>query len=414
MSDQSAATGVSQKTFWIIFAIVFTDLLGFGIVFPLLPSYTRLFNINEAQVGLMLGVYSLMQFVFAPILGRLSDRIGRRPVLLVSMAGTFLSFLMLAFAQTFWFFFLARALDGIAGSNLSTAQAYIADISPKEQRTRNLGMWIGAAFGLGFAIGPALGALFQWVGSLWFPQFGPGFPFLIAGLLGIANLLFAWGNLPESLQKSESQHAIGRRTSSWQTIKNTLGSSIGPLILAYAISILAFAKMEGTFSFISKDVFGMNTTMIYVLFAYLGIVMSVVQGGLVRRLAPIMGDKAMSMMGCAMMVIALATLPLGHQMWTLFLTAGLLAAGEAFANPALISSISKSADDSLQGETLGVNQSLASLSRFLGPAMAGFLYQTYGPASPYFVASAIMLLAIYATWLGFKNLNQPQQLALQQ
>jgi MFS transporter, DHA1 family, tetracycline resistance protein len=395
---------VKKRVFWIIFFVVFIDLVGFGIVFPLLPLYARQFQMSEFQIGIVLGIYSLMQFIFAPILGRLSDRVGRRPVLLVSMLGTAVSFFMLAWSHNFWWFFIARALDGIAGSNLATAQAYIADISPKEQRTRNLGMWIGAAFGLGFAFGPFLGGGLHLLGQMILPQAALSFPFLVAGAIALINAVFGYFMLPESLKIRDSEHHIGRRTFSWSIIHEHVGAAVGPLIITYAVVIFAFAQMEATFTWISNDLFKLPHIAIYALFGYLGIVMSIVQGGVVRRLAPKMGDKNLAVIGCALMVVGLATLPMFHNVLWLLLTSGLLAAGESFANPALISSISKGSNDYIQGETMGVTQSLASLSRFLGPLAAGYFYQYLGKPSPYFISAIIMLLAILLCQAGFKRL----------
>lgn len=395
---------INKSAFWIIFGVVFIDLIGFGIVFPLLPLYARQFQINEFEIGVILGVYSLMQFVFAPVLGRLSDKVGRRPVLLVSMLGTAFSFFMLAFSKTFWWFFIARALDGIAGSNLATAQAYIADISPKEQRTRNLGMWIGAAFGLGFAFGPFIGGGLHLIGQHVMPAYALSFPFIIAGVLALMNLGFAMFKLPESLKVRDSEHRVGQRTFSWGIIQGRLADTIGPLILTYAIVIFAFAQMEATFTWLSHDLFKLSNAAIYGIFGYLGIVMALVQGGLVRRLAPKLGDKNLAILGCLLMVISLAAIPLSFNHIWLLLTSGILAAGESLSNPALISSISKGAHDSIQGETMGVTQSLASLSRFIGPVTAGYLYQQFGPSSPYFFSALIMLIAVSVGLIGYRRL----------
>jgi MFS transporter, DHA1 family, tetracycline resistance protein len=399
-------TTVKKSAFWIIFFVVFIDLIGFGIVFPLLPLYARQFHMTEFQIGIVLGIYSLMQFIFAPILGKLSDKVGRRPVLLVSMLGTAFSFFMLAWSKSFWWFFIARALDGVAGSNLATAQAYIADISPKEQRTRNMGMWIGAAFGLGFAFGPFIGGALQVLGEHVWPTFSLGFPFFVAGLICFLNVAFAWFMLPESLPLRDSEHSVGRRTFSWGIIQSHVSDIVGPLIFSYAVIIFAFAQMEATFTWISHDLFHQGSLAIYALFGYLGIVMAFTQGGLVRRLAPKLGDKNLTLLGCALMVVGLAGLPLIHTLAWLLLTSGILAVGESFCNPALISSISKGATEFVQGETMGVTQSLASLSRFLGPVTAGYLYQHYGAPSPYLTAAIVMLFAINLSLSGFKKLSQ--------
>lgn len=396
----------SKSAFWIIFAVVFIDLIGFGIIFPLLPLYARALNISEVEIVWVIGIYSLMQFLFAPVLGALSDKVGRRPVLLISMVGTALSFFMLAWSKTFWWFLAARALDGIAGSNIATAQAYIADISPKEQRTRNLGMWIGAAFGLGFAFGPFIGGGLHALGQTVMPSQALSFPFLAAGVISLVNVAFAFFRLPESLPLKDSEHRVGHRTASWQAIRQRLQSSTGMLILTYALVIFAFAQMEATFSWLSADMFHLSSTAIYWIFGYLGVVMALVQGGLIRRLAPKLGDKRLALIGCLLMALSLGALPMFQSLAGLMAISGLLAVGHSFANPALISSISKGSSDLIQGETMGVTQSLASLSRFLGPLGAGYLYQHLGPVSPYWFASGLMVVALAMCWGGFSRLNR--------
>ncbi|MCA9798085.1 MAG: MFS transporter [Cyanobacteria bacterium HKST-UBA06] len=403
----SQATSVPKSAFWIIFFVVFIDLLGFGIVFPFLPQYARLFEVSEWQIGLVLGSYSLMQFLFAPILGRWSDRVGRRPVLLVSMLGTALSFFVLAWAKSFWLFLIARCIDGIAGSNVATAQAYIADLSEPEKRTKHIGMWIGAAFGLGFAFGPGLGGLFQLFGDQVAPGFGVGFPFLAAGVLALLNWGFALVRLPESIGLRQGTHKLGSRTASLPVLKNKLAGQMGILMLSYALVILAFAQMEGTFTWLAVDHAHLSVLMVYGVFTYLGLVLAFVQGGLVRRLSGKVSDHGLASSGCAIMAVGLMILPFSTQLWVLLVGAGLLAFGHGFCHTALISSISKEADDTQQGETMGVTQSLASLSRFLGPLSAAWLYQTQGVVTAYWTAAMVMVLALVLLHPGFKNAVKP-------
>jgi MFS transporter, DHA1 family, tetracycline resistance protein len=403
--NQSNNKLVPKSTFWILFFIVFIDLVGFGIVFPILPEVTRQYNLSEFQTGLILGSYSLMQFLFCPVLGQWSDRIGRRPVLILSMAGTALSFFLMGFAgkigSFFEVFLFARALDGLAGSSMSTAQAYMADVSPKEHRTRNMGMWIGAAFGLGFALGPVIGALFQWIGEWAAPGFGPGFAFVLAGVLVTINTLFALFKLPESLTKRDSEHKVGQRTSSVFLIASTvIKPAIGPLMLSYALTIFAFAFMEATVTWLTIDVYKLPHIGIYLLFAYFGFVICYGQGKLVRKLAEKWGDKKLAIVGCAMLGGGLILMPwnwFAATPWLsyayLAITAGVMCLGESLCQPSLISSISKRADDAVQGETMGVTQSLASLARFTGPLLATSIY-ALGTGWPYLISAALMLIAI--------------------
>ncbi|MEZ4573558.1 MAG: MFS transporter [Vampirovibrionales bacterium] len=313
----SQATSVPKSAFWIIFFVVFIDLLGFGIVFPFLPQYARLFEVSEWQIGLVLGSYSLMQFLFAPILGRWSDRVGRRPVLLVSMLGTALSFFVLAWAKSFWLFLIARCIDGIAGSNVATAQAYIADLSEPEKRTKHIGMWIGAAFGLGFAFGPGLGGLFQLFGDQVAPGFGVGFPFLAAGVLALLNWGFALVRLPESIGLRQGTHKLGSRTASLPVLKNKLAGQMGILMLSCPCDFGLCTNGRDVYDGWRLIMPHLSVLMVYGVFTYLGLVLAFVQGGLVRRLSGKVSDHGLASSGCAIMAVGLMILPFSTQLWVL-------------------------------------------------------------------------------------------------
>lgn len=397
---------VPKAAVWVIFFVVFIDILGFGIVFPLLPEYMRTMHLTGYQCGLVVGIYSLMQFLFAPMLGQWSDKIGRRPILILSMAGTALSFIVMAYARSFELFLIARALDGIAGSSIATAQAYIADISPKENRTKNMGMWIGAAFGLGFAFGPCLGGVFQWLGDLYVPSFGPGFALFIAGLMCIANMLFAFLKLPESRKLVQDTHQIGSRTNSlWSLVQTLKRPAVGQLILAYALVIFGFAFMEATMTWLAKDFYHLDKFGIYGLFAFFGFVICYGQGKLVRKLSDSWGDQKLALVGIVILGVTLALLPLYPGLLFLIVVSGLMCLGESLCQPSLLASISKLSGDNIQGETMGVTQSFASLARFAGPALAGLMY-AYGPVLPYMTAAALMLPALALVYIAFNKQKQ--------
>lgn len=380
----------SKRPFWIIFTTVTIDLLGFGMVLPLLPIYGRSFGVSEAQMGLVLGAYSLMQFLFAPLLGRLSDRIGRRPVLCISILGTAVGHFVLAAAGNFWLLILGRVIDGIAGSNLATAQAYIADISPPEKRTRNIGMWFGAAFGIGFAIGPFFGGLAYKLGLWVVPGIAERVPFIIAGCLALANALHAWRSLPESIPDRSAFH-LGWRTSSFHIIGEVLRSSAGRLVLINALVIMAFAQMEATYAYLVVDQFGFNREDIYWLFGGLGLTVALVQGGLIRKLEPKLGDRKLALLGGVLLGASLILLPLSTSTAWLVVFSLLMATGNGCISPALMGAISKKVSGTVQGETLGVSASLGSLARFAGPALGLVLYQYGGAAVPYIAAGTMML-----------------------
>jgi DHA1 family tetracycline resistance protein-like MFS transporter len=231
-------------------------------------------------------------------------------------------------------------------------------------------------------------------------------PFLLAACLSFANWCFALVCLPESLHERDSDHLIGSRTFSLTALMSPLKTMIGPLIMAYAVMILAFSQMEGSFSWVANDVFHFSENAIYAVFAYLGIVMTLVQGGLVRRLSAKVGDKPLVVSGMILMILGLGLLPLVVQSWWLWLMAGTLATGHSLSQPALLSTVSKASTDTTQGSTMGVCQSLASLSRFLGPLLAGLLYPVAHAMGVYGSAAFFMVIALGLSLNGFRHLNQ--------
>jgi MFS transporter, DHA1 family, tetracycline resistance protein len=369
----------------IIFFTVFIDLIGFGIVFPLISYYAENQMMTGTQIGIFLGAYSLMQFIFAPVLGRLSDRIGRRPVLLASLFGTAISYIMLGLANSFWLFLLSRTLDGISGSTISVAQAYVADITAPAERTKRLGMVIGAAHGLGFALGPALGSLLLFSNNL-------SLPYFVAGAVCFVNAVVAIFLLPESLKLRQETHRVGFRTFSVSYLINQLTSpSVGILILIYAVMILAFSMMEATFSLLAKNFFQISPSSIYTVFIYLGVVLTLVQGGLIRPLIKVVGEVWLIISGLIVMALGLYLLPQHNAIWWIYLTTGLLAIGQGFCSPCLTSLISQRSSASEQGERLGAAQSLASLARFFGPLIGGAAFHHLSLRAPYLLAASVVL-----------------------
>lgn len=387
----------NKRPFWIIFTTVTIDLLGFGMILPLLPIYGRTFGVSEAKMGLVLGAYSLMQFFCAPLLGRLSDRIGRRPVLCISILGTAIGHFVLAAAGSFWLLILGRMIDGVAGSNIATAQAYIADISPPEERTRNIGMWFGAAFGIGFAMGPFFGGLAYKLGVWLVPGIAERVPFIIAGTMAFLNALQAWRRLPESIPDRTSFH-MGWRTTSFHIIFEVLRNAAGRLVVINALLITAFALMEATYAYLLVDHFGFNKDNIYWLFGGLGLTVAFVQGGLIRRLEPVLGDRKLALVGGTLLGASMILLPMTTWAWWLVIFSLLMAMGDGLIAPALTGAISKSVSGVVQGETMGVSASLGSLARFVGPASGLVLYQFGGAIAPYLLGGLLMLAV--TAWAG--------------
>src|SRR5436190_1143854 len=262
----------------VIFITVFIDLVGFGIVIPVLPYYAEgtKFGATPSQVGLLFASYSIMQLVFAPVLGRLSDKYGRRPVLLTSLLGTALGFLILGFATTLWMLFLGRIIDGISGGNISTAQAYIADVTTKEDRAKGMGL-IGAAFGLGFVFGPAIGGILS--------RWGINVPFLFAGGLAFANAILLFFVLPETVTPDHPARVSAASGRSWNQFVSALRKpALASVMTIYFLGIVAFSIMTASFSVFMMFRMGYDAFHNGWIFAFVGVISAIIQGGLIGRL----------------------------------------------------------------------------------------------------------------------------------
>src|SRR5213082_1859151 len=275
----------------VIFITVFIDLVGFGIVIPVLPFYAEgtKFGATPREVGLLFASYSVMQLIFAPVLGRLSDKYGRRPVLLISLLGTSLGYLILGFATTLWMLFLGRIIDGISGGNISTAQAYIADVTTKEDRAKGMGL-IGAAFGLGFVFGPAIGGVLS--------RWGINVPFIFAGSLAFANAVLLYFVLPETVTQDHPARISAASGRGWrQLIESLKRPRLGFVLTIYFLSIVAFSIMTTVFSLFLMFRLGYDAFHNGWVFAYVGIISAIIQGGLIGRLVKRFGEPALVIIG---------------------------------------------------------------------------------------------------------------------
>jgi MFS family permease len=387
----------------IIFLTVLVDLIGFGIVLPLLPVFTKDFGGSGLAVGLIMAVYSAMQFLMAPFWGRLSDRIGRRPVLLLSTAAASLSYLAFAWgctqtgATALWIFFLSRLGAGVCGANITVAQAYVADITPPAERSRRMGL-IGMAFGLGFVFGPALGA----VAVRLFGIAGPGWT---AAAICLVNFLLAFGLLEESWTP-QAGHAVRRpHLEQW---KHTLARpAIGLLVGVFFLSTFCFACFETTLGLLVAANFHLDprrphdAQIVGYLFAYCGLLGAVVQGGLIGRLVKSMGEMRVVALSLLLVAISFVTLPFMRSWAALIAASSVLAVGASLVRPPLFGLISRLTPSTEQGATLGVAQSVGSLARIFGPVFAGSLLQVHlsilnrvlpYASLPYLICGALALL----------------------
>jgi len=354
----------------VIFTTVFIDLVGFGIVIPVLPFYAEgtAFGATPRIVGLLFASYSIMQLIFSPVLGGLSDKYGRRPVLLLSIIGTGIGFLILGLATTITMLFFGRILDGITGGNISTAQAYIADITTEENRAKGMGM-IGAAFGLGFIFGPAIGGILS--------RWGIHVPFYFAAAMCFANALLLYFTLPETVTADHpAKNRAGGR--SWREVGRALKQpKLAFVLVIYFLFIVAFSIMTTSFSLYTMFRFGYDAQHTGYLFAYVGLIAVVIQGGLIGRLVKRFGELPLVMVGALCFAISLFAVPFvgpaAGGLAGLLIGGGVFSMGNSLATPALTSLASKSVGAAQQGIVLGVTQSTASLARAVGPSLAALL-----------------------------------------
>lgn len=381
-----------------LFLTVFLDLLGFGLVVPFLPGVARELGASALVATLLSAIYSLMQFLFVPLWGRISDRYGRRPVLLVSIAGSAVGMALLGLAGSVPLLFVARAFSGVATANIAVAQAYIADVTTPENRARGMGL-IGMAFGLGFILGPALGGLLGKYALLGHPGAAAAF---MAALLSAINLVLAGAFLPESLPAAARTGAgEGRRSPldlrALRAVVSMRGVGLA-VVLSFVVTFF-FSGLEATYRLFTLDAFAMTVGATGAVFAFIGVIAAVVQGGLIGRLTRRYGEVRLIAAGSA--CLALGFLGVALSAWaggvarTLFFVAsGVVALGSGLNSPSLSSYTSRQADAGAQGLALGVLQSLSALARVLGPVVGGLFYEYGGPATPYLAGAVGFMICV--------------------
>lgn len=390
-----------------IFITLFLDILGIGLIVPILPRLIE--ELGDGKVasasfvyGWLVGLYSLMQFLFAPVIGSLSDRFGRRPVILLSLFGTGLDYFLLAWAPTLAWFFVGRLISGITGANYSAAAAYVADVSPPEKRSANFGI-IGAAFGLGFIFGPALGG--------WLGEFGLRVPFVVAGILTLINWLYGFLILPESLQKENVRRFTLERA-------NPVGALLElkrqPLILglsgSYFISSIAHQVYPSIWVLYTAFRYEWDTRQTGLSLALVGLMAAIVQGGLARIIIPKIGERNAAVGGLSVMAFALTGYGLAPEGWMVYF---LIVFGSlsGIAVPAIQGMVSRSVGDNEQGVIQGSLTSLQSVAGFVGPLIAtsifGFFISENAPVllpgAPFFFSAALSVLAAVLAAVSFRD-----------
>jgi DHA1 family tetracycline resistance protein-like MFS transporter len=380
----------------ILFFIVFIDLVGFGLIIPLLPFYGEHMHATPAEVGLLMAAYSCAQFVTAPFWGRISDRIGRRSVLIIGITGAALSYLWLAFADGLWMLFAARAFGGAMAGNISAAFAYVADITGPHNRAKGMGL-IGAAFGLGFIFGPVIGGVLAGSDPL---NADYQTPALTAAALSATALVLALAMLPESLSKEvrARQAALPRKTRRQALQRALTQPSVILLLVISFLAVFVFAGMETTFAMWSRRQFGWGPEQNGYLFAFVGVISAGVQGGLIGRLAKRFGEGKLIVLGTASLASGMVMIPYAASLSWLLAAMVFVAIGFSLVSPSLNSLISLQVDAEVQGGTMGITRSTTTLARVLGPSWAGAMFYYIGKDWPFLggavVMAAVMLLSL--------------------
>jgi DHA1 family tetracycline resistance protein-like MFS transporter len=382
-----------RKNLALIFVFVFIDVLGFSLILPLLPYYAETFAATPTVVGLLLGANAVTQLISAPIIGRLSDRYGRRPMLILSIAGTVASFLMLGLANSLWMLFASRILDGLLGGNISLAQAYITDVTDEKNRARGLGI-IGASFGLGFIFGPALGGTLSGGGNY-------GRPALAAAALSALNLLSVLAWLPESLpserraEMAHSPRAAFTARALWEALNRPC---VGPLLHVSLFYGLAFTVFQTVFSLFAQKRLGLDAQATSYVFTYVGLLIVAIQGGGMGLLTKRFSEKQLIFGGSVLLALSLLAWALTPTLWLLLVVLAPLALAGGVLNVAINAALTKSVYPEEVGGTLGLSAALGSLDRVISPIVGAFLLDNVGAAAPGVLGALLMAWLVSYTW----------------
>jgi multidrug resistance protein len=358
------------------------DLVGFGVVFPILPVYARRFNVSPATATGLVAAFAAASFVFSPIWGRVSDRIGRKPVLILSLAGTCVGSLLTGLAGGIVVLYIGRIVDGISGASVSVAQAAVSDVAAPEQRARLFGL-LGAAFGIGFVAGPALGALAA-LG-------GPRVPFYVAAALAGVNALVAIRRLPETHHRGDPS-PVRRSRNPLAALSG--GRLIGPLIGVAFGALLAFSAFEATFALFGKSRLGLGLGSTGVVFAVIGLMIVAVQGGLVHPVVNRVGEMATLRAGLAADAVGLVVLAFTRSWVGLAAALVALTVGQGLVTTTMSSALAGRADPARRGEVLGAQQSAGGLARVIGPILGGVLFERVGAGAPSIAGAAVMAVVL--------------------
>jgi multidrug resistance protein len=368
--------------YWVIWTTVALDLIGFGMIVPILGRYAERFGAGGLEVGLLFASFSIAQMFFSPVLGKLSDRIGRKPVIIIALVGSSVGSFITGAAGALWVLFLGRFIDGASGASIAVAQGAVADIAPPEQRARLMGM-LGAAFGLGFVLGPAIGGL----ASLG----GPHVPFYLAGTLAAINAVAAYIRLPET-----------KSTPAPAESSSLPAEPRSPVLVRFAavsfFATLAFSGFEATFSLFGRERFDLTEGSTALVFLFVGVILVAVQGLFIGRMTTTWGSRKMLRGGLVLVGLGLFVLAASTVWPMLFLALFLLAFGQGIATPSTTALVTEAAPPERRGEALGYQQSVGAFARVAGPITAGLLFDGVNAGTPYVVGGLLFFVALIAVW----------------
>ncbi len=388
-----------------IYLVAFIDMLGFGTIIPVIRDFTILLADNSGYSaewyalysGALMSAYSLFQFIFSPLLGRLSDKYGRRPILMISVAGNVASYFIWAISHSFELFLISRILSGATGANISVAQSYIADVTDKSSRAKAMGL-MGALFGLGFILGPFLGGILSTIDlssiKLWVFSFNR---FSIIGLftmaLSLINLIWIWGALKEPDRDLSAFAKKQQFLNPMVLFKQFKHGNLGALFLIYFLISIGFIHFEATLAWDLRDRFGLDAEDTGYFFAYVGVLLVVVQGGIYRGIIKRFGERRLVQAGLIFTAVGLAVLPWSSPLWVLGITIAVLAVGMGIGNPSITALASLNTNEQDQGMVLGINQAFGSLARVFSPAVATLMYDSVNTQLPFLSAAVFALIA---------------------
>jgi MFS family permease len=384
----------------VLFSVIILDLIGFGIVMPILPYYAKSLDAGPIVLGLLVAVYPALQFLCSPAWGRLSDRVGRRPVMLVTILGTAAALFMVGMADSLLALFIGRILGGFFAANISVATAYVADVTDEDERIRWMGM-VGASYGIGFIMGPLIGGVLapdldgSWPAAVvfgstiaaWVKPLGFGIPMLFAALISVINFIYAFRSLKEPVRHAAQDRGASRT----DVLRNPIVRRLCVVNLTFT---LAVTQLETMFQYFMLEKFGYQAFEASLILVGMAVVMVGIQGGAIHSLAARFGERKLALSGFFLMALSFLAIPFVPTVGWLLIPLTVCSIGRGIGQPPLVSLVSIAATPSTRGSVLGTFQSSASLGRVFGPVVAGVLYH-FSQAGPFVLASGLLLVALF-------------------